>query len=276
MTVSPRLAWNGYGKAAVRLVKVVRDGPDHELHDLTVDVQIQGDFLAAHLDGLNEAVLPTDTMKNTVYAMAREHAVAPPEEFGIRLARQFAEACPAATSVVIAITVHPWERAGPTALVRGNVERRLATATMTGAATTIEAGLEGLGMLRTSGSAFGGFLRDRYTTLADAADRLMATDVSARWRYASTPADWQAAWSDIRAALIRTFTTHQSQSVQQTLYAMGAAALAACDAVSEIRLVLPNRHHLLVDLSPFGLDNPDQIYVATAEPYGRIEAVVAR
>ena len=274
--MSPRLAWNGYGKAAVRLVKVVRDGPDHELHDLTVDVQIQGDFLAAHLEGLNDAVLPTDTMKNTVYAMAREHAVAPPEEFGIRLARQFAEACPAATSVVIAITVHPWERAGPTALVRGNVERRLATVTMTEAANTIEAGLEGLGMLRTSGSAFGGFLRDRYTTLADAPDRLMATDVAARWKYASTPADWQAAWSDIRAALIGTFTTHQSQSVQQTLYAMGAAALAACDAVSEIRLVLPNRHHLLVDLSPFGLDNPDQIYVATAEPYGRIEAVVAR
>jgi urate oxidase len=274
--VSPRLAWNGYGKAAVRLVKVERDGPDHEVHDFTVDVQIQGDFIEAHLDGLNAAVLPTDTMKNVVYALAREHPVAPPEAFGARLAWHFSGACPAATSVVITITVHPWERAGSSAMIRSSTERRVAAVTVASGGAAVEAGLEGLGMLRTSGSAFTGFLRDRYTTLADATDRLMATDVSARWRYASAPGDWQAAWRDIRAALIRTFTTHQSQSVQQTLYAMGAAALEACNAVSEIRLVLPNRHHLLVDLSPFGLDNPDQIYVATAEPYGRIEAVVAR
>ena len=274
--MSPRLAWNGYGKAAVRLVKVVRDGPDHELHDLTVDVQIQGDFVAAHAEGLNAAVLPTDTMKNTVYALAREFPVDPPEEFGIRLARHFAGACPAATSVVITITVHPWERAGPTALLRGSVERRLAIVTLTGDRIAVEGGLEGLGMLRTSGSAFSGFLHDRYTTLTDAPDRLMATDVSARWKYAGAPEDWQAAWRDLRAALITAFSTHQSQSVQQALYSMGTAALEACEAVAEIRLVLPNRHHLLVDLSPFGLDNPDQIYVATAEPYGRIEAVVAR
>lgn len=274
--MTPRLAWNGYGKAAVRLVKVVRDGPEHELHDLTVDVQIQGNFTEAHLEGSNAAVLPTDTMKNTVYALAREGAVAPPEEFGIRLARHFASACPAATSVAITITVHPWERAGSTALVRGSVERRLTTVTSSGASIAVEGGIEGLGMLRTSGSAFSGFLHDRYTTLKDATDRLMATDVSARWKYSRAPEDWQSSFRDIRAALIATFSTHQSHSVQETLYAMGAAALGASEAVSEIRLVLPNRHHLLVDLSPFGLDNPDQIYVATAEPYGRIEAVVAR
>ncbi|HKP29781.1 MAG TPA: urate oxidase [Gemmatimonadales bacterium] len=274
--MSPRLAWNGYGKAAVRLVKVERNGPDHEVHDFTVDVQIQGDFIEAHLDGLNAAVLPTDTMKNAIYALAREYPVAPPEAFGARLAWHFTGACPAATSVGITITVHPWERVGSTAMIRSSTERRVAVVTLASGGTAVEAGLDGLGMLRTSGSAFGGFLRDHYTTLADASDRLMATDVSSRWRYDRAPEDWQAAWRDVRAALITTFSTHQSQSVQQTLYAMGVAALEACDAVSEIRLVLPNRHHNLVDLSPFGLDNPDQIYVATAEPYGRIEAVVAR
>ena len=274
--MSPRLLWNGYGKAAVRLVKVEREELDHDIHDFTVDVQIQGDFLEAHLDGLNAAVLPTDTMKNVVYALAREHPVSPPEAFGARLAWHFTGACPAATSVVVTITVHPWDRAGPSAMIRSSTERRVAAVTVANGGAAVEAGLEGLGMLRTGGSAFSGFLRDRYTTLADASDRLMATEVSARWRYSRAPEDWQAAWREVRAALIATFSTHQSHSVQETLYAMGAAALGACDAVSEIRLILPNRHHLLVDLSPFGLDNPDQIYVATAEPYGRIEAVVAR
>ena len=274
--MSPRLVWNGYGKAAVRLVKVVRDGADHELHDLTVDVQLQGDFADAHVEGINAVVLPTDTMKNTVYALARESDVAPLEEFAIRLARHFAAACPAARSVVISITAHSWEHAGPQALIRGSAEHRTAVVTMEGDGITVQAGLDGLGMLRTTGSAFAGFLQDRYTTRADATDRLMATEVTARWTYARPPADWQGAWSAVRASLIATFTSHQSQSVQQTLYAMGAAALAACEELQDIRLVLPNRHHLLVDLSPFGLDNPDQIYVATAEPYGRIEAVIAR
>lgn len=274
--MSPRLAWNGYGKAAVRLVKVVRDGAVPELHDLTVDVQIQGDFTDAHVDGLNAAVLPTDTMKNTVYAIAREYPVAPPEEFGIRLARHFLVACPAARSVVIDLTVHAWERAGADALIRGTRERRFATVTVIGDAVSVEGGLDGLGMLKTGGSAFGGFLTDRYTTLLAASDRLLATEVTARWRYTRAPADWEAAWSAIRSSLIATFASHRSESVQQTLYMMGAAALAACVEVEEIRLVLPNRHHVLVDLSPFGLDNPDQIYVATAEPYGRIEAVIAR
>lgn len=274
--MSPRLAWNGYGKAAVRLVKVVRDGPDHELHDLTVDVQIQGDFADAHVAGSNAAVLPTDTMKNTVYALAREGPVSPPEEFGIRLARHFTRACPAARSVVIGISVHDWDHAGATALVRGKLERRVVTVTIDAGAIAVDGGIEGLGLLKTTGSAFSGFLHDRYTTLGDATDRLMATDVTARWRYTESPADWDVAWQSVRSALIAKFGSHQSQSVQQTLYAMGEAVLAACPEVGEIRLVLPNRHHLLVDLSPFGLDNPDQIYVATAEPYGRIEAVIAR
>jgi urate oxidase len=210
-------------------------------------------------------------MKNTVYALAREFPVDPPEEFGIRLARTLRGGMSGRQlRWSLPITVHPWERAGPTALLRGSVERRLAIVTLTGDRIAVEGGLEGLGMLRTSGSAFSGFLHDRYTTLTDAPDRLMATDVSARWKYAGAPEDWQAAWRDLRAALITAFSTHQSQSVQQALYSMGTAALAACEAVAEIRLVLPNRHHLLVDLSPFGLDNQTR-YMWHSGTYGRIE-----
>lgn len=277
-----RLHWNAYGKAAVRLVKVERGGDRHELRDYTVDVQLQGRFEPAHTAGDNTAVLPTDTMKNTVYALAREGAVDPPEEFGERLGAHFLRACPSAERAVISLAVHRWDRVEsdgaphPHGFTRGPAERRLATVTVEKGGTVVEAGLEGLGLLKTTGSGFSGFLRDRYTTLRETDDRIMATDVEARWTYARPPRSYGAAWSAMRDALVETFAGHASASVQHTLYAMGDAALAACAEASEIRLVLPNRHHLLVDLAPFGLENPNVVFVATEEPFGRIEAVVAR
>jgi urate oxidase len=280
--MTPRLAWNAYGKAAVRLVKVDRRAVAHELHDLTVEVQLQGEFGPAHTAGDNAQVLPTDTMKNTVYALARQGPVDPPEEFGERLARHFLGACPAARRAVLALAVHRWDRTGagdepdPHAFVRGPAERRLATVTMDEAGVAVEAGLDGLGLLKTTGSGFAGFLRDAFTTLNETDDRILATDVEAHWRYAGPLRDYTAAWNAVRASLVETFARQQSASVQHTLYAMAEAALARRGEVSEIRLVLPNRHHLPVDLAPFGLDNPNEIFVATREPYGRIEAVIAR
>ena len=281
--MTPQLAWNAYGKAAVRLVKVDRHGAGHEPHDLTVEVQLQGDFGPAHTAGDNSQILPTDTMKNTVYALARQGPVDPPEEFGERLARHFfGGVCPAARRVVLTIAVHRWDRMrvddnpDPHTFVRGPAERRLATVAMDETGVAVEAGLAGLGLFKTSGSGFAGFLRDEYTTLKATDDRILATDVEARWRYAAPLKDYTAAWNAVRTALLETFARHQSASVQHTLYAMGEAALARRGEISEIRLVLPNRHHLLVDLSPFGLDNPNEIFVATGEPYGRIEAVIAR
>lgn len=280
--MTPRLAWNGYGKAAVRLVKVDRRGARHELHDLTVEAQLQGDFAPAHQPGDNRQVLPTDTMKNTVYALARQGPVDPPESFGERLARRFLGVCPAARTAVLGIAVHRWDRTTvdgaphPHAFVRGPIERRLATVTLDQTGIAFEAGLEGLGLLKTTGSGFAGFLRDEYTTLKDTDDRILATDVEARWKYARPPEDYNQAWNAVRDSLLVTFARHQSASVQHTLYAMGEAALAACGEIGEIRLVLPNRHHLLVDLASLGLENPNEIFVATSEPYGRIEAVIAR
>jgi urate oxidase len=280
--VPPRLVWNGYGKAAVRLVKVERGDERHELYDCTVDVQLQGRFEPAHTAGDNSAVLPTDTMKNTVYALARGGPVDPPEEFGQRLAGHFLRACPSAERAVISLAVHRWERVPvggaphPHGFARGPAERRLAIVTVDEGGTAVEAGLDGLGLLKTTGSGFSGFLRDAYTTLRDTDDRIMASDVEARWKYARPPRDYGAAWREVRAALIETFAQHQSASVQHTLYAMGEAALAACAQIGEIRLVLPNRHHLLVDLAPLGMDNPNVVFVATGEPYGLIEAVISR
>jgi urate oxidase len=280
--MSPRLAWNGYGKAAVRLVKVDRSGPRHVLHDLTVDAQLQGAFDAAHTAGDNALVLPTDTIKNTVYALARQGPVSPPEQFGERLGRHFLGACSAAGAAVISLAVHRWDRAGVKgrphehAFVRGPAERRLATVTVDRQGTSVAAGLDGLGLLKTTGSAFAGFLRDGFTTLKETDDRILATDLEARWDYGRPPPDYDAAWDAVRSALIETFAGHASASVQHTMYAMGEAALERCAEVERIRLVLPNRHHLLVDLGPFGLENPNEIFVATQEPYGRIEALIAR
>ena len=277
-----RLAWNGYGKAAVRLVKVARTESRHDLSDLTVEVQLQGEFAATHACGDNSAVLPTDTMKNTVYALASTTPVDPPEAFGLTLARHFLGTCPAADRAVVRLEAHGWDRVNVGATPhdhtfrRTSAERRIAEVSAERGTESVSAGIEALALLKTTGSGFEGFLRDQYTTLRETADRILATEVSARWRYDRHPADWSAAWVAARDALLETFAGTHSRSVQETLFAMGAAALAACREIAEIRLILPNQHHLPVDLSAFGLRNANEIFVATREPYGRIEGVVVR
>ena len=287
----PRLGKNCYGKSAIRLVKVGREGAagteeagrgPHSLSDLTVDVRLEGEFTAAHVQGDNRDVLPTDTMKNVVYALARERPVEPPEAFGIALGNHLLESAPAAAAAVVALRVHSWTRAdagaGPCehTFVRGSAERRVATVMVDRRRISVSAGIEGLSVLKTSGSAFAGFLRDRHTTLPETRDRIFASEIEASWRYSAEPASWTETWRAVRHALIATFADHQSESVQHTLFAMGTAALDVEPLVEEIQLVLPNQHHLLVDLSAFGLENPNEIFVATREPFGRIEAVVTR
>ena len=281
--MSATLAADNYGKCAIRLVKVVRDGLRHHLHDFTVDVRCEGEFSAAHVAGDNAAVLPTDTMKNTVYAIARQHDLDPPDTFAAAVAARLLSTSPAARLVSVEIACHTWSRLAvggrphDTAFEHGSAEVRLATAYASrDAAPACGAGLRDLVVLRTAGSAFSGFPRDRYTTLKETRDRIFATAVSAQWRYEGVPTDCNASFESARTALTATFATHPSESVQHTLYAMGGAALAACPAMAEIRLSLPNKHHLLVDLSPFGLDNPNEVFVATTEPFGLIEATLRR
>jgi urate oxidase len=279
----PTLADDSYGKSAIRLVKVVRDGARHTVHDLTVDVRCEGEFRAAHVDGDNTAVLPTDTMKNIVYALARQHDVHPPERFAALVGERVLAESPQATRVVVEIARHGWNRIDvhggkhDTAFEFGGAEVRIASVgSVRGKAAANEAGLRDLIVLRTAGSAFSGFPRDAYTTLKETRDRILSTSVTARWRYGSMPTNPDSAFDAVRRALLETFAGHRSESVQHTLCAMGEAAIGASDDVQEIRLSLPNRHHLLADLAPFGLDNPNEIFVPVAEPYGLIEATVRR
>jgi urate oxidase len=271
-----RLVRDAYGKAAIRLVKVVREPDRHRVFDCTVAVRLEGRFETAHTEGVNSALLPTDTMKNTVFALARHAALEEPERFAHQLGTHFLAASEAADRATVEVLLHPWEREAPHAFTRGTGERRLAQVTTGREGVVVEAGIEGLGLLKTAGSGFAGFPRDQFTTLADTDDRIFATDLSTRWRYSGFPAACEDSFQLVRRALVETFAAHQSRSVQHTLFAMGQAALEACPDLEEIDLTMPNRHHLLVDLAPFGLDNPNAIFVATSEPHGLIRGTIAR
>jgi urate oxidase len=275
-----QLAWNRYGKARVRLVKVRRQRDPHELIDVTLDVQLEGEFEPVYVDGDNRRCVATDTMKNTVYAFARNDELTHIELFAERLAAHFAGQ-PSVTRVRISATEHPWQRlsAGghphPHAFMQPGGEQWTTLVTRDGEGTQVTSGVTNLVLLKTTDSAFADFPRDRYTTLAETTDRILATAVTAGWRYRSGMRDFSVR-ERVRQALVETFAAHNSRSVQHTLYAMAESALATCVDVTEITMSLPNRHHLLVDLKPFGLDNPNEVFVATDQPYGLIEATVRR
>src|SRR5262245_27950787 len=277
------LGSNRYGKSAIRLVKVRKPADvnaRHEIVDVTVDVQLEGAFEAVYVDGDNGACVATDTMKNTVYAFARRDPIDHVESFALRLADHFASK-PSVETVRVTAVEHPWSRlsvAGrphPHAFARAGSEQWTARVVRDGSGSRVTAGLANLVVLKTTDSAFSGFPRDEYTTLAETEDRIFATSMTATWTYREGTTDF-AARSRVRNALLETFAAHMSRSVQQTLYAMGEAALQASADVTEITLSLPNRHHLLVDLKPFGLDNPNEIFVATDQPFGLIEATIRR
>jgi urate oxidase len=275
------LGANQYGKAEVRVVAVDRSTSAHTLVDLDVSSSLRGDFTASHTSGDNSHVLATDTQKNTVMAFARD-GVGTPEEFGLRLARHFAGAYPWITGARVALESYGWSRipvagrAHDSAFRRDGGEVRTAVVTVDGDAAHVLAGLTDLVVLKTTGSEFWGFPRDRYTTLAETRDRILATAVTARWRYAGVDVGFDSCFSAVRTAMLEAFAGTHSLALQQTLHAMGSAALDAVPEVAEIRLSLPNRHHFLADLSAFGLDNPDVVYSAADRPYGLIEGTVLR
>ena len=277
------LGGNRYGKSGIRLVKVDRAAAWHDLVDLTIDVTVEGDFVAAYVAGDNSAVLPTDTMRGTVYALAGEGPVGEPEAFGLRLAGHLLDTMPAATLASIDLAADPWARIEvgasphPHAFTAGAGGRRTAKVTRAGVEAWVVSGVTDLVLLKTAGSAFEGFLRDRFTTLEETRDRILATSVTARWRHAGAAADWSKSFEAARRALVETFATHDdSRSLQHTLYAMGEAVLGACPEVDEIRMVMPNRHHVLADLEPYGRSNDGSVFVATDRPFGVIEGEVIR
>jgi urate oxidase len=279
----PHLGPHRYGKSGIRLVTVTREGRRHELTDLTVDVWVESATTDAYTRGDNSAVLPTDTMRGTVYAFARDAPPHPVEAFALRLAEHFATGVEPVSSAEVHVVQSPWQRIPSDddgghdhAFTRGAPVQRVVRVHTDGRTTTVEGGVEGLVMLKSAGSSFSGFLVDPYTTLTDTDDRILASSVSGRWQITDFAADWDDLAATVQRTLLSTFADHDSASVQHTLYAMGTAVLEAVPALAWIRLSMPNLHHVLVDLSPCGRDNPNAVFVATDRPFGAIEAVVRR
>jgi urate oxidase len=274
---------NRYGKAETRLVRVVRDTARHEIRDLTVSSSLRGDFTAAHVEGDQSEILPTDTQKNTVYAFAKEHGVGAAEEFARDLARHFVDDVAPVTSAQVVVEEHRWERATVDGrphdhtFVRTGAETRTAVVTAYDGAEHVLSGLTGLVLLKSTGSEFKDFLVDELTTLPPTSDRVLATALTARWRWVAVPGDgYDAAYDEIRALLVSRFGGLHSLALQQTLWEMGRTVLRARADIAEVRMSAPNKHHYLVDLSPFGLENPGEVFNAGDRPYGLIEVAVGR
>lgn len=264
---------NRYGKAEIRMVHVDRSTDRHVLTDLNVSVALSGDLDSAHTAGDNANVLPTDTQKNTVYAFAAEHGVGAVEDFGLRLARHFVTT-PSITRAVVTVEAYPWRRLGPHSFERDGGETRTARVTVTRDEEHVVSGVSGLVLMNTTDSEFVGYIKDRYTTLPEATDRILATSVDAAWRHEAPEADWNSSHTTARKALSDAFVGTYSRALQETLFAMGRAVLTTGKGLAEVRLSLPNRHHFLVDTSPFGLSNEGTVFHADDRPYGLIEATV--
>jgi urate oxidase len=287
------LGYNQYGKAEIHLVRITRDGGRHEIRDLTVTTGLRGDFSAAHLEGDQANVLPTDTQKNTVFAFAKEHGVGAAEQFALTLARHFVDTVEPVA--VARVTVHEvtWARIAVEgephdhSFMRAGSEIRTATVTVQGRGAEQRgwavSGIRDLVVLKSTGSEFRGFLTDRYTTLAETDDRVLATSLDLQWRHGTlAPFDgtervsWDNHYSRVRDRLLGCFAEVHSRALQQTLWEMGRSVLVAEPAIAEVRLSAPNLHHFLVDLEPFGLDNAGEVYFAADRPYGLIQANVVR
>lgn len=276
---------NQYGKAETHVVRITKTGPGgltHEIKDLTVSVALSGDFSASHLTGDNSKVVPTDTQKNTVFAFAKDSPIGEAEDFALRLAHHFVSGFASVYRARAAVEEHEWKRITtggrphPHAFVRAGGEKRLATVTCSDDGAWVVSGIDDLVVLKSTGSEFWGFPRDRYTTLGETKDRILATAVTARWRHTRAEGDWAESFAETRRILLEAFALKHSLALQQTLYTMGEAVLEARPELAEIRLSMQNNHHFTVDLSPFELANDNEVFYASDRPYGLIEGAVTR
>lgn len=285
--VSVSLGANKYGKAENRLVRIYRDTPRHEIVDLSVTSQLRGAALASSfLEGDNAMIVATDTQKNTAFAFAKEHGIPSPEEYLLTLGDHFVSAFDWIEGGLWQAEQYEWERIlvdgvpHDHSFVRKGQGTRLATVQKIDGATHVTGGVKDLTVLKSTGSEFSGFPRDRYTTLPEATDRIMATSVTGRWRFLPDAVaggiDYNGLYAEVLAVLLSTFATVHSLALQQTLFAMGKAAIEARPEIAEVRFAMPNKHHFAYDLAPFGLENPNEVFYAADRPYGLIEGTVVR
>jgi urate oxidase len=280
------LGANQYGKAESRVVRIYRDSPRHQIRDLNVSSALRGNFEAAHTTGDQSDVLPTDTQKNTAFAFAKEKGVGAIEDYALTLGAHFLDASSAAEGARVEVEEYTWERipvdgeGHPHSFVRAGSGIRTTVVNVEGRGDErkqyVVSGIRDLTVLKSTGSEFHGFLKDKYTTLQETNDRILATSLVARWRYDHTEVDWDKSYDEIKGLLLEQFAKIHSLALQQTLYGMGEAVLEQHPEVAEIKFSAPNKHHFLVDLSPFEVENPGEVFIAADRPYGLIEATVVR
>jgi urate oxidase len=276
------LGKNQYGKAENRVVRIYRDTPRHEIHDINVSTCLRGDFSAAHLAGDQSQVLPTDTQKQTAYAYAKEKGLKSIEDYGLALARHFVHDVEPVQGARIEIDEYAWQRAVVDGAehdhtwIRTGQEIRTAAITVDAEGEWVVGGLKEMTILKSTGSEFANFLTDPYTILEPTHDRVMATSLTAQWRFTSTDVDWDATFEGVKTQLVKQFAVVQSRALQQTLFEMGKAVLETYPGIAEVRLAAPNKHHFVYDLSPFGVENDNEVFNADDRPYGFIQATVTR
>lgn len=270
-----RLGDNAWGKSSVRVSKIERGDHGDGFRDVTVQILVRGDVEAAYLEGDNTGVLPTDTMRNTVYGLAQEHLTEDLEGFGRTLAAHF-RAKEGIEGATVDVEERRWERTGPHGFLGGSSERRTALVESTPHGEAVFGGIDGLVVLKTTNSAFSGFPRDEYTTLAETDDRILATTVTCRWRYADLPGDTTGTWQKVRQILLERFFEDWSASLQHQGWMMGRAVLEAIPDIDEVSFRLPNQHHINYDLSRFGLIDRGSVFQPVSEPFGDIRFTVTR
>lgn len=282
-----QLSENSYGKERVRLTKVARNGERHEVYEYAVEVMLHGKFAEIYTDGDNAACIPTDTMKNSVYAVAKRTRFEAPEEFGIALGAWFLARYEQVEGIEVRVTMERWRRiivdgvSHPYAFVKAHGQRT-AGVTQTrgdGGGAQVCGGIAGMEVFKSSGSGFSGFHQDELTTLPETDERVLATTVDAVWSYGAgelTGAEYNAGFETGERVIADVFATHDSPSLQATLFRMGERMLEEIPRVDSVSFTMPNQHHILFDLDRFGMDNQNEIFYGTDSPYGVITGTVAR
>ncbi|MGZ0712130.1 factor-independent urate hydroxylase (plasmid) [Coraliomargarita sp. W4R53] len=285
--VTVSLGANKYGKAENRIVRIYRDTPRHEIVDLNISSQLRGAALVdSYMTGDNSLVVATDTQKNTAFSFAKEHGILSPEQYLLKLAEHFVSEFDWIEGGLWQAEQYEWARIlvdgkpHDHSFVRVGQGTRLAAVQVVDGATHVTGGVKELTVLKSTGSEFHGFPRDKYTTLVEATDRIMATSVTARWRFlpeaVDAGIDYNALYAEVLEVLLSTFASVHSLALQQTLFEMGKAVIEARPEIAEVRFSMPNKHHFAYDLSPFGVENPGEVFWAADRPYGLIEGTVTR
>jgi urate oxidase len=277
-----KLIGHRYGKARVRVLKILREEPVHTLKELDVATRLQGDFESSYTSGDNTKVVATDTIKNIINIFARQHLGRETERFALVLGDHFLTRYEQVETAAIEISERPWERLSvdgephPHSFKAGS-ESRMFTQVICGRTKKIvRSGIRDLVILKSTGSGFENYPKDEFTTLPETADRILATSFSSTWTFKDQPENYNRANDAILAAMLKVFASNYSPSAQTTLFQMGEAALAVCPEISELDLAMPNKHCLLINLAPFGLENQNEVFVPTDEPHGDIMATVTR